>query len=52
MTYPQKDKVDWEEFKIYFLKSEVFAVINEENKVLGGFYIKPNFQGRSSHICK
>lgn len=61
LTYPQLSTLDPSQFKAYFLSHYAFSVtlINENHKegeeeeeeVIGCFYIKPNFPGRSSHIC-
>ena len=44
-----------ESFRGYFLSHAAFVVRdlsnNQQHKVLGAFYIKPNFPGRCSHIC-
>ena len=51
-TYPQEDITDLEDFRAYFLSHDVFVVLDKQrDEVLGGFYIKPNFPGRCSHIC-
>lgn len=50
-TYPQ-DTMDKEHFENYYLSHDVFVVRDLLTKeILGSFYIKPNFPGRSSHIC-
>ena len=61
-TFPQKVPLNLSEFKNYFLSCDAFIVINGgksssnnicsdlEQSVLGIFYIKPNFPGRSSHV--
>ena len=57
-TYPQEHQLDFEGFKNYFLSHYAFSVKCEETfaeiargQILGCFYVKPNFPGRSSHIC-
>lgn len=55
-TYPQETMDSVDEFKSYYLTHEAFVVRDAEpgpdnGKVLGAFYVKPNFPGRSSHIC-
>jgi ribosomal protein S18 acetylase RimI-like enzyme len=56
-TYPYKSVMNDEAFRAYFLSADAFVlrVKNPEDKsldvVLGTFYVKPNFPGRSSHIC-
>ena len=49
-TYPHEFMLDEDAFKSYF--NVGFYCVEEATKtVLGGFYIKPNFPGRCSHIC-
>ncbi|GJQ12583.1 hypothetical protein GpartN1_g4374.t1 [Galdieria partita] len=57
-SYPQDEILDMEGFYNYYLSYFAFACIKEDDHVadnsvdlLGSFYIKPNFPGRSSHIC-
>lgn len=51
LSYPQ-DTIDEKHFENYYLSHDVFIVRDEKNEeVLGAFYVKPNFPGRSSHIC-
>ena len=57
-TYPQ-ESTSLEEFRAYFYSHKTFVVRqilsdsgeNSDQKVVGGFYIKPNFPGRSSHLA-
>ncbi|CAD5124581.1 DgyrCDS12854 [Dimorphilus gyrociliatus] len=50
-SYPQ-DSATLEEFRSYYLTHQVFVVKDsKEGNILGAFYVKPNFPGRSSHIC-
>ncbi len=50
-TYPQ-DKIDEKSFRQYFLSHDCFVFrLQETNKTVGGFYIKPNFPGRSAHLA-
>ncbi|XP_037044418.1 N-acetyltransferase MPR1-like [Bradysia coprophila] len=50
-TYPQ-DTIDEKTFRQYFLSHNCFVFrLQESNKTVGGFYIKPNFPGRSSHLA-
>lgn len=43
----------WEEFQLRFFekKSLVYVCRNTKNEVIGGFYLKANFPGRSNHIA-
>lgn len=56
-TYPYESQMDDEDFRAYFLSGDAFVVRlkspEDENHdvVLGTFYVKSNFPGRSSHIC-
>lgn len=51
-SYPQDDMSSIEDFRNYYLSHDVFVCRDAESQeVLGGFYIKPNFPGRCSHIC-
>jgi GNAT superfamily N-acetyltransferase len=57
-TYPQNQPLSQAEFATYWLSQDAFVVrtcIQEAQdhpqEVLGGFYLKPNFPGRCSHIC-
>lgn len=50
-TYPQ-DTIDEKSFRQYFLSHNCFVFrVQETNKTVAGFYIKPNFPGRSSHLA-
>ncbi|KFM60235.1 L-azetidine-2-carboxylic acid acetyltransferase, partial [Stegodyphus mimosarum] len=50
-TYPQ-DEINKEQFQQYYLSHHVFVMRDSHNeKLMGAFYVKPNFPGRSSHIC-
>ncbi len=66
MTYPQSQPLSEVEFAAYWLKQDAFVVRQVTassantphdtpkslpSEVLGAFYLKPNFPGRSSHIC-
>lgn len=66
MTYPQSQPLSEQEFAAYWLNRDAFVVRRAEAnltnspqdtpkpslpEVLGAFYLKPNFPGRSSHIC-
>ncbi len=60
-TYPQAQPLNEEEFAAYWMSGDTFVVrllddsaekTNiEPGKILGAFYLKPNFPGRCSHIC-
>jgi ribosomal protein S18 acetylase RimI-like enzyme len=47
-TYPQEQELTIDQFRMYF---QTAYVLKEGSKVLGSFYVKPNFPGRCSHIC-
>lgn len=51
-SYPQEDLANVEDFRSYYLSHDVFVCRDvTSGKVLGSFYVKPNFPGRCSHIC-
>jgi ribosomal protein S18 acetylase RimI-like enzyme len=56
-TYPYKSLMDESNFRAYFLSGDAFVLRLQDpddeshDVVLGTFYVKPNFPGRSSHIC-
>ncbi|KAI9318217.1 acyl-CoA N-acyltransferase [Dichotomocladium elegans] len=61
-TYPQEERMTFEQFKDYFLGYDAFVMTKDgaiepgqsydyEDKVLGMYYVKPNYPGRCSHIC-
>ncbi|CAG8652000.1 13513_t:CDS:2, partial [Cetraspora pellucida] len=60
-TYPQEFSLDYDGFINLFLSHNTFIALkdddnennkeNWEDKVMGMFYIKPNYPGRCSHIC-
>ncbi|KAI8079013.1 uncharacterized protein B0P05DRAFT_470367 [Gilbertella persicaria] len=61
-TYPQENLLDEQGFRDYFLGSDAFVMSADsliepgveydwQDKVVGMFYIKPNYPGRCSHIC-
>lgn len=51
-TYPAKGPVTFEDFNSYYLSGDTFILyIKETDEIVGSFYVKPNFPGRSSHIC-
>ena len=51
-TYPYLDVTNIDDFRACFLSHDAFVVLDKlTDEVLGGFYVKPNFPGRSSHIC-
>lgn len=47
-SYPFEEEMDTSAFKKYFKKGFV-GLVND--KVVGAFYVKPNYPGRCSHIC-
>lgn len=50
-TYPL-DEIDEKSFRHYFLSHNCFVFRSQESsKTVAGFYIKPNFPGRSSHLA-
>ncbi|KAI9363690.1 hypothetical protein BD770DRAFT_380162 [Pilaira anomala] len=61
-TYPQENLLDEQQFRDYFLGSDAFVMSKDSiidpnttydwnDKIIGMFYIKPNYPGRCSHIC-
>ncbi|EIM19763.1 hypothetical protein E3Q22_03116 [Wallemia mellicola] len=62
-TYPIETPMSVEQFKSYFFAADLFVGLlvdkplseigdNEWDVVLGGcYYVKPNYVGRSGHIC-
>jgi ribosomal protein S18 acetylase RimI-like enzyme len=60
-TYPQAQPLSEEEFAAYWMSGDTFVVrlvddLEEKvdmkpKRILGAFYLKPNFPGRCSHIC-
>ncbi len=50
-TYPQEKLERMEDFEAYFLSHDAFTVRSESGEPIAGFYVKPNFPGRSSHVC-
>ena len=63
-TFPQQYLLSLSEFQNYFLAGDTFLALdgdktqskesldNLEDRVLGTFYVKPNFPGRCSHVNK
>eukprot|EP00127_Corallochytrium_limacisporum_P006612 Clim_evm41s231 gene=Clim_evmTU41s231 len=53
MTYPQETLDTIDEFRAYYCTHDVFVIRDGSSKgeAIGGFYVKPNFPGRSSHLC-
>lgn len=49
-AWPFEEEFDREGYCSYFLSHDAF-VVEIEDKVVGTFYIKPNFPGRCSHVC-
>lgn len=52
-TYPIEEELSKEEFKSYYCSYFLGVLLDKSiaNKVIGSFYIKPNYAGRSSHVC-
>ena len=51
-SYPQTLPYSYEEFLNYFCPQDSKVLIcKKENKIIGGFYIKPNFPDKCSHIA-
>lgn len=56
-TYPQAQPLSKAEFAAYWMSQDAFVVRTGDTsgqgqtKILGAFYLKPNFPGRCSHIC-
>ncbi|XP_078581200.1 uncharacterized protein LOC144864746 [Branchiostoma floridae x Branchiostoma japonicum] len=53
-SYPQEKMESLQDFRDYYLSHDVFVArdaAKTSEDVLGAFYVKPNFPGRSSHIC-
>ena len=51
-TYPLERVDTMDDFRSYFLSHDCFVCVDaDSDEVYGGFYVKPNFPGRSSHIC-
>jgi len=51
-TYPQLSVENEADFRTYYLSHDGFVVRDATTgEVIGGFYVKPNYPGRSSHIC-
>lgn len=57
-SYPHDQPLSHDEFAGYWLKGDAFVVrqrpeanTDQTGEIVGAFYIKPNFQGRCSHIC-
>ncbi|KAG1505894.1 hypothetical protein G6F52_012042 [Rhizopus delemar] len=61
LTYPQETLFDENQFESFFLGYDAFVMSKDSlielgdndfnEKIMGMFYIKPNYPGRSSHIC-
>lgn len=52
LTWPPEIPLDEEEFENYFMVGSSFVLVAErDGAAVGCFYVKPNFIGRSSHIC-
>eukprot|EP00051_Salpingoeca_urceolata_P002972 m.54181 g.54181 ORF g.54181 m.54181 type:complete len:266 (+) comp12440_c0_seq3:28-825(+) len=52
VSWPFTESMTVNQFKAYFLSHDAFIVRDvETDAMIGLFYIKPNYPGRSSHIC-
>ena len=52
LSYPQQGPLTTEAFEGYYLSHDAFCVRRKSDDAFcGSVYIKPNFPGRSSHIC-
>ncbi|KAL3861228.1 hypothetical protein ACJMK2_007277 [Sinanodonta woodiana] len=50
--FSPEDMTDVEDFRSYYLSNDAFICTNKTTReLLGGFYVKPKFAGRCSHIC-
>ena len=51
-SYPQTIPFTYSDFLNYFFPSDsVVLICKKDNEIIGGFYLKPNFPGRASHIA-
>ena len=51
-SYPQTLPYSYEDFLNYFFpKDSKVLICKKDRKIIGGFYLKPNFPGQSSHIA-
>ena len=50
-AYPQYGPMDYNDFEDYYLSHNAYILSTADGEVVGSVYIKPNFPGRSSHIC-
>jgi L-amino acid N-acyltransferase YncA len=59
ISYPQDQPLSRPDFQAYWMKGDAFVVRQVQGgngdstvpKIVGAFYLKPNFPGRCSHIC-
>lgn len=52
MSYPQFGPLDEDAFSAYYLSHDALCMRRRADKFfMGSVYIKPNFPGRSGHIC-
>lgn len=49
-TYPYEGSLSLEGFKTCYCSHTVVVLVQNTN-ILGSFYVKPNYPGRSSHLC-
>ena len=50
-TYPFENPLNRQEFLDYYCPNFIAVMVDSHNSLVGCFYIKPNYPGRSSHIC-
>lgn len=50
-SYPQDHPLTAREFELYWLIGKEVVVAKHGSRVVGSFYLKPNFQSRASHIA-
>ena len=50
-SYPHDHPLTAREFELYWLLGHMTVVAKHASRVVGSFYLKPNFPGRSSHIA-
>ncbi len=49
-TYPQRDSLDIESFRSYWLSHRAYCVWVQD-QLVGAFFLRPNHPGRCSHIA-
>jgi len=50
-SYPQDHPLTAREFQLYWLIGKTVVVAKDGPRIVGSFYLKPNFPGRSAHIA-